>query len=102
MSRLPFPLQFDVACMLGSELVTQPDHDDAIERGVGLSVATAVEPMPVRLAAVSGCIWPTSRRDPAHALRDMRRPFRRDGSQACDRGSACARPSGDAAGVHSG
>ena len=35
---------------LGPQLVTQPDHDDPIERGVGLSVATAVEPMPVRLA----------------------------------------------------
>ena len=35
---------------LGPQIVTQPDEDDAIESGVGLTVATTIEPMPVRLA----------------------------------------------------
>ena len=42
-----------------------------------------------------------SGRDAAHALGDVRRSVRRDGPQAGDRGGSCARPSGDAAGVHS-
>ena len=35
---------------LGTQIVTQPDHNDAIKRRVGLAVATAVETMPVGLA----------------------------------------------------
>ena len=35
---------------LGTQIVTQPDHNDAIECRVGLAVATAVETMPVGLA----------------------------------------------------
>ena len=35
---------------LGSQVMTQPDHDYAIKRRIGLAVTSAVEPMPVRLA----------------------------------------------------
>ena len=34
-------------------VIKKPDDNDAIERGVGLSMATAVEPMPVGLAGGS-------------------------------------------------
>ena len=37
---------------LGPLIITQPDHNDAIERRVGLSIATAVEPMPVSLVSL--------------------------------------------------
>ena len=35
---------------LRPQIVTQPDDDYAIERRIGLAVATTVEPMPVGLA----------------------------------------------------
>ena len=35
---------------LGPRVMAEPDDDYAIERCIGLTVATAVEPMPVRLA----------------------------------------------------
>ena len=38
---------------LGPILMTKPDHNDAIKSGIGLAVATAVEPMPVGLAGRS-------------------------------------------------
>ena len=38
---------------LGPVVITKPDHDAAMESGIGLAVATAVEPMPVGLAGRS-------------------------------------------------
>ncbi len=38
---------------LGPVVKTKPDHNDAMESGIGLTVATAVEPMPVGLAGRS-------------------------------------------------
>ena len=35
---------------LRPQIVTQPDDDYAIERRIGLAIATTVEPMPVGLA----------------------------------------------------
>ena len=37
----------------GTAVIKKPDDNDAIERGVGLSMATAVEPMPVGFAGGS-------------------------------------------------
>ena len=39
---------------LGPQVVTQPDNDYAIERRIGLAVASAVEPMPVGLPDEAG------------------------------------------------
>ncbi len=38
---------------LGPVVITKPDQNDAIKSGIGLAVATAVEPMPVGLAGRS-------------------------------------------------
>ena len=34
----------------GPAVMAKPDHDDAIERGVCLAVATSIQPVPVGLA----------------------------------------------------